>query len=268
MIDLANRTNHDMWVNIPHLADDDYSHQLAALIQANLKSGLKVYVEWSNETWNGQFQQTHYSYDRGNALGLDSDPWSAAFKYQVYAAVRVFAQFEQVFGKNSPRVVKVLAGQSDNSWLTGVHIAALKDTRINPLGITANAYAIAPYFGLGVDGNSASAITQLADDMKSVLATVAEQHTVIAGAGLRMVAYEGGQHVLTGANVVNARPEMYQLYTSYLDGVAPYFDVFMHYCHSGTWNSGGAWGAETNLGATGAGSYKLKAINDWMAKHQ
>ncbi len=121
MIDLCNRVDRDMWVTLPDQADDDYAYQLALLIDARVAPHLKVYVEWSNETWNTIFSQTDRAYDRGNALGLDSGPWSAAFKYHVYAAVRVFAQFERVFGVDSPRIVKVLAGHSVNTWQTGLH---------------------------------------------------------------------------------------------------------------------------------------------------
>jgi hypothetical protein len=267
MIDLCNRTHQDMWVTVPHRADDDYAFQLATLIRDTLDPTLKVYVEWSNETWNGQFQQTHYAYDQGAALGLDNDPWAAAFKYHVYAAVRLFAQFERAFGAANPRVVKVLAGQSGNAWITGVHLAALADPRINPAGITADAYAIAPYFGRDVDGNAGDAIDRLRDNMHTVLGEVAAQYAVVHPAGLQLVAYEGGQHVLSGAEIVNARPEMYALYAEYLDGLQPYLSLFMHYVHSGRWNSGGAWGAEQTVGAASAASPKLHALFDWIAAH-
>jgi hypothetical protein len=249
------------------MADADYSFQLATLIKAQLKPTLKVYVEWSNETWNGGFQQSQYAYDQGNALGLDSDPWSAAFKYHVYAAVRVFAQFDKVFGATGAQLVKVLAGQTDNNWMTGIHIAALGDAKINPLHVTANAYAVAPYFGHGVNGNAGDAITQLYAAVKSVTADVKAQYDVVSKSGLQLLAYEGGQHVLNGADVVNARPEMYQVYTQYLDAMAPYFTLFTHYCHSGSWNSGGAWGAEQSVNATGSAAYKYRAIVDWVARH-
>jgi hypothetical protein len=37
-----------------------------------LKANCKLYVEYSNETWNGIFQQSHYCCDEGIALGLDA----------------------------------------------------------------------------------------------------------------------------------------------------------------------------------------------------
>jgi hypothetical protein len=267
MIDLCNRTGRDMWVTVPAMADDDYAFQLATLIQKTLNPDRKVYVEWSNETWNGIFDQTHYAYDRGNALGLDPDPWSAAFKYHVYAAVRVFAQFDRVFGAQSPRLVKVLAGQAENSWLTGVHLAALKDPRINPDGVAASAYAIAPYFGRDVDGAAPDALDRLREAMQQTVTAVQAQYALVSAAGLPLVAYEGGQHVMNGADVVNQRPEMYQIYADYLAAMAPYFQLFMHYVHNGVWSPGGAWGAEQHVGDGMTAAPKLHALMDWIHAH-
>jgi hypothetical protein len=267
MIDLCNRLGRDMWVTVPHRADEAYGLALADLIQRSLDPKLKVYVEWSNETWNGGFPQTQYSYDQGNALGLSSDPWTAAFKYHVYAAVRLFHSFDTVFGANSPRVVKVLAGQSPNSWITEQHLAALADPKINPLGVKVDAYAIAPYFGHDVDGAAGDAVTRLHQAVQQAIGEVKKQYEVVHAAGLPLLAYEGGQHVLNNAQVVNQRPEMYDIYKEYLDGVAPYFALFMHYVHNGNWNPGGAWGAEKFVGEPLSESPKLRSLFDWIKSH-
>lgn len=52
VIELANLTGKDPWINIPHLADDDYVEQLAILLKNNLNSERKIYIEYSNEIWN------------------------------------------------------------------------------------------------------------------------------------------------------------------------------------------------------------------------
>jgi fibronectin type 3 domain-containing protein len=58
MIQFANATNTDMWINIPDLANSDYIQNLATLIlngnqyTAGLKSNLHVYFEQGNEDWN------------------------------------------------------------------------------------------------------------------------------------------------------------------------------------------------------------------------
>jgi hypothetical protein len=264
MIDLCNRTNTDMWINIPHLADQDYVNQLATLIQTTLKPTLKVYIEWSNETWNTEFAQTQYAYDQGNALALDADKWAAAFKYHVYAAVRVFAQFEAIFGKNSDRLVKVIAGEFDNSWVTMQHMDALKDPKINPDNIVVNAYALAPYFGEGVDFNGPDPMGRLAESIDGVKTRVQEQSAMVTAAGLSLVAYEGGQHSRENADMLNAQPQMYQVYTDYLNALAPSMKLLVHYCHNGSWNEEEAWGAEQAVGEPLSKAHKLRAIFDWI----
>jgi len=58
MVDLANTLGADLWVCVPHQADNDYIRQMARLFRDRVKPGLKVYVEFSNETWNWMFSQT------------------------------------------------------------------------------------------------------------------------------------------------------------------------------------------------------------------
>ena len=57
MIELANESQKDMWINIPVLATPQFVQSLAQLIYANLDSNLNVYVEYGNENWNGGFSQ-------------------------------------------------------------------------------------------------------------------------------------------------------------------------------------------------------------------
>jgi fibronectin type 3 domain-containing protein len=76
MIMLANAEHHDMWINVPVDADDDYVTHLATLIrQGNaftpgLDSDLHVYVEYSNEVWNSGFPQQQYNQARADQEGI------------------------------------------------------------------------------------------------------------------------------------------------------------------------------------------------------
>ena len=53
----ANMLDKDLWVNVPHKASDDYVRNLAQLLKDNLEPDRVVYVEYSNEVWNGIFDQ-------------------------------------------------------------------------------------------------------------------------------------------------------------------------------------------------------------------
>src|SRR5439155_15705415 len=56
-IELGNRADKDIWLNIPALADDDFVRQIGQLVRDKLRPDLHCYIEYSNEVWNGQFQQ-------------------------------------------------------------------------------------------------------------------------------------------------------------------------------------------------------------------
>ena len=65
MVMIANKLNVDPWFTIPHCANDlhgstsvadPFTRQFAQYVHDNLNSNLKAYVEYSNETWNGDMQ--------------------------------------------------------------------------------------------------------------------------------------------------------------------------------------------------------------------
>jgi hypothetical protein len=81
LIQLANTTGMDLWINIPYHVDvydatgSNYVTQLATLIKANLNAGIHVYVEYSNELWNGKFPQyTDITADANAAQAVSGDP--------------------------------------------------------------------------------------------------------------------------------------------------------------------------------------------------
>lgn len=111
-IQLANETGKDLWINIPHKATDDYILQLATLIKATLNPWLKVYVEFSNETWNGAygFSQVNELHDTavamagagGSILNYDNTNDSSGWTYQkrlvAKRTVDTSNTFRSVFG--------------------------------------------------------------------------------------------------------------------------------------------------------------------------
>ncbi|MDQ6681332.1 MAG: hypothetical protein M3Y67_10285, partial [Pseudomonadota bacterium] len=70
MIDLANTLQAEPWFCIPHLADDDYVRQFAALVKARLEPRLKATIEYSNEVWNNSFAQGKWALAESARLGL------------------------------------------------------------------------------------------------------------------------------------------------------------------------------------------------------
>jgi hypothetical protein len=240
-----------------------------------LKPGLRVYFEYSNETWNGMFSQTHYSLKEGTELALNPNPkpnakgedWVNAFRFHAWAAIRIFRAADLVFGANQARVEKVLATHIGNSGATRQHLAVMADPKLNPWGVKATAISPAPYFGHKVDGADPEAAVKLRADIKKVGEKSAQLKEIAASAGLKLIAYEGGQHVGKSAHVINRKPVMVEIYADYLTEMARYYDHFSHYCHVGKAGDRGAWGAMEKTGQPVTEVPKYLALVEYTAEH-
>ena len=154
MIDLANTLHVDPWFCIPHQASDDYVRQFATLLHARLDPALQPHIEYSNEVWNTGFAQTTWANARSQALGLAS-PYGQPAIFYAMRAVQIFKIMQGVYGADSGRIVRVLAGQAAwDNFLT--HMLAYKDTAAN-----ADVMAIAPYFNAAAAGDPAQVATTL-----------------------------------------------------------------------------------------------------------
>jgi hypothetical protein len=114
MIALANQTQKNLWINIPHQADANYVTQLATLVRDTLDPNLKVYVEYSNEIWsNSLFEQGVWAGQQASALGITK----AAFNAKKTA--EHWKSFQTVLGAGwEDRLVRVGAiwsAQTDSS---------------------------------------------------------------------------------------------------------------------------------------------------------
>ncbi|HEX7479662.1 MAG TPA: hypothetical protein VF331_17790 [Polyangiales bacterium] len=223
MIDLANRLDADAWLCVPHEVDDHYIEQMAQLVRLRLDPRHKLYLEHSNEVWNGQFPQHEYAAKHGCAAGYgEQEPnagscdgegrqW-AAVKWHAKRSADIFRIFTQVFGGDE-RLVRVLSGQAAYPELNEALLQAFEDPRYNPTQVHADALAIAPYFGGAiadwlvtqheVQSVSAQEIAQrAAASIELQVKKPAADNKLLADTyGLRLVAYEGGQSlVATGPN--------------------------------------------------------------------
>jgi len=121
MVNLANTTDKDFWLTVPTAADDDFVVQLATLLKNTLNPNLKIYIEYSNETWNVGYPGYDYSEAIQRKSGLGGSPVLVpADAWHPYRALQIFHLFNQVFGEAdlrinrdpNSRLVRVLTGQT------------------------------------------------------------------------------------------------------------------------------------------------------------
>ncbi len=261
IIALANASGKDAWITLPDQVSDDYVTSLATLMKAELKSGINVYLEYSNELWNGSFPQSHrVTVDaRANPLLTKTDDFGrtgeqAAFKLKHFADL-----FDQVFADQSSRVKPVLCGQDANTYFLDCGLAFLQQTCGDPSGYLSG-IGIAPYVdldnavdqtGLTMDGLFASMNQFIANELTPWV----QSHAALARQyKLPLLAYEGGQSLMAfnpavGGNInvdlktaAQNDPRMGDLYRSINalwrqngGGLFDYFTMYSAYDNSGYW---------------------------------
>lgn len=231
MIDLCNAAGKNPWFCIPHLADDNFVTQFATMVHNRLDPRLSVYVEYSNEVWNGAFPAYWHAAAQGQALGFSNNTDLAALRYCSYRSVQIFNIFRGIFTDKS-RVVRILGSQ---------HAVPSKSVELmdwqNAYQHT-DAVAIAIYCGtsLGEPGQitrilqmtPAQVVVEAALTIPGNMA-LAKQHADLARArGMRLVGSEGGQH-LVGINGAQFNSQLTQkLIAANRDPLMEaFYDLFM-----------------------------------------
>ncbi|WP_435140400.1 calcium-binding protein [Pseudopelagicola sp. nBUS_19] len=151
MVHLANQIGADPWFCMPHLADENYIQQFAVYVRDNLDPELKAYVEYSNEMWNWDFDQTQWALqeaDKRWGAGAGDDAWIQFAGMKAGEMGRIWGE---VYGDSSEsRLVRVVSTHTDWPGLeTGMLQAPLWQFEGNPKPLTyLDAYAVTGYFGL------------------------------------------------------------------------------------------------------------------------
>lgn len=272
VVELANLLEKDVWINVPHQADDDYIQQLASFFLANLSTDLNIYVEYSNEVWNSQFAQHHYAAEQGLLLGYPEASWDRAWQYTAKRSADIFRVFTDTFG-GAERLIRIIPTQAANAWVTNRIMEYFNNPMYNPTQVAADAIAIAPYFG-GTDvantivsqGEVATiTIPEIVARMQASLPVAfgyMEDNKVVAdNFDLDLIAYEGGQHlVATGANVnideltaklnaANHHPDLQAAYCQYFDyWYTNHGGLFAHFSSHGSYSKWGSWGVKETMG--------------------
>lgn len=295
MLSLANLLGADPWLCIPHLADDAFVTALSKLLKAQLGVGRKVHLEYSNEVWNGQFQQTQWALAQADALKLHpTDRYTGLMRFYSRRSQQIFRLVAAAMGGHT-RLRRVMATQAVVPYFTESILAWEAARNLTDL------FAIAPYFGntwtepaqaaalkrLGVDGvfawldGKASAADQKVleyGSLPSIDAVVAAQASVLRPLGIPLTAYEGGQHLLAAGTLhsdsqlnalldaVNRDPRMKGTYLRYLASWrSRTAQPMVHFVHCDGWSAWGRWGAEEYPSQPRSKAPKLDALLTYIA---
>lgn len=279
MVDLANRVNADPWFNMPHRATDDYMAQFAMQVKSLLRADRRVYVEYSNEVWNGQFSQGNYIEAQGTAtFGAQGSGFDRRLNWHGLRTAQMCDLWKAAWGAQANRVVCVLGAQAANAYTQTQAADCPMWTAGQPCTAHGlDAVAIAPYFGgyIGEPANQSVVQGWTLDNLFTELnsggqlsggpsgGAIAETADWIAShrsaantRALSLIAYEGGQHLVGIFGVennnaitdlltsANRDPRMGQAYANYLtQWKAQGGELFVHFTASGDYSKWGSWGA-------------------------
>ena len=213
MVALANAAGRDMWINVPHLATDDFVTKLAQLIRfgsdgvnpytnpvANpvyppLNTNRQVFVEYSNEIWsNGDsFSQGNWAQEQATALGISKPRFNARRFCQVWRS------FQSVFVGEPSRVVRVAAVWTGLQSYTEPflkEITAYGPTLSPPQ--TADIVAPTTYFGNGIQDWAYAKSQQQAGTADTWFFTT---NTFVDGTTVKPVSLAANDPYWTGTNV-------------------------------------------------------------------
>jgi hypothetical protein len=290
MVDLANRLGADPWFNVPTRANDAYVREMAQIVNRCLAPGLVPSLEYSNETWNGTFDQYGYTQQRGAELGLDQgDAFAGGLRFTAHRSLEIWDVWDSILTSRPYR--RVLASQSANTF-TGETMLEYRRAAGEPTaGERADAYAIAPYFTIpGLDepdklgalrGMSVGALLDLAAaDVDGRVADDLRANTELARRfGVELVAYEGGQHLVGAAGnqddatlarkliAANRHKRIGTIYARYLDlWSRAVGSAFNHFTDVTVPSKFGSWGSVEFMGQRRAASHKRRALETFAKK--
>jgi hypothetical protein len=252
VIELCNLQGVDPWICLPYQANDQYIDSLAALFYNGLHPDLKVYIEYSNETWNWNYWMTNdYVNNQGVAAGYSTSLGEAGIMFSTIRLLEMIETFQQVYGSEYDDRVRSVAATQGWSWPIDVVYQTLTSNQLNPNGTMPHAIACAPYF-CGelmsfVDSSMYCNLTeaQIFDSLYHGINMIIQESFVpfreyADSLNVDFYTYESGYHIaelnfgqftdsclIELFNAVNRDPEMENVYCTYMDSMFMNYDLDM-----------------------------------------
>lgn len=241
IIQLANLTQKDIWINVPYMADSNYIAQMAQFFKDNLDPNIKIYLEYSNEVWNPVFYSQSVWVSANAPSNLINTPQKTA-----YFAKRVFDIWYQVYGNEaSLKLIRVAGTQMGNPWVGQQMLAYLTSSGVDAVAPAAYIdFRSSHYDSLDVYGSNTkvSDVIRLTRKSFNELKPLYIQNSATAiNYNVREIYYEGGQHLIPeggiqqpyGQALLDAQTDtaMYNVYQELMEFIrdSTQSDLLMHF---------------------------------------
>ena len=271
LVALANEAQVSPWFTLPYHADDEYQRRFADYVQANLDPKLVAHVELGNEVWNSGFYAQFERVQReGMARGLaPKNNYEAVLRRYAQRLTEVMKIWTTVYKDRPKSLVRIAATQ--NGYVdTSNMVLGFEDT-----AKWVDALAIAPYFSFDkkkypLDSGMDNIFVGVDASIDETLA-LADKHRAIADKyGVRLIAYEAGQHILLPENIpmlkaINRDPRMETAYRRYIDGWRERNgDLMVLMQDVAATGRYGAWGLREYLGQPLSDAPKARAVATYL----
>ncbi len=290
---LANQIDSDIWLNIPHNVTEYYVWEYAKLMFEELEGDQQVYFEYSNEPWNTGFGQGEYFQEQAIQSEVSAvNGYEARLKWYAARSASLCNVWKQTWEEaNDYRVTCVInAPITQPDKITTM--LACDHWEHSPCYKHLDAVAVAPYFGQhigqpehlatlrqwanwgesGLDhlfeelryggklpdvgGISPAPLPVVYENITTAVATVVS-YVNSDNRRLKLVAYEGGQHLVGLGDVQNDEKlntlftefnRNWRMKTLYADYLAMWNerggDMFLHYKSTSSYSQWGYWGSQ------------------------
>ncbi len=299
MIELANQTGIDPWFNMPHMATDDYVRNFAKTVKENLDPELKVYVEYSNEVWGSWEEAYKYATQQGTDR-FGSSSQHPRIDFHAQRTSEIGRIWDQEFGSQTDRAIGVLGAKHSDANEAKIALDYIRSTGMSLAEAGIDKLAVAPYFGTyfgsaenqpdiqrwmqDSDGGLSKLFKEITEGgqlehggrggaLQLAYDRTQQNIDVANEAGIEVIAYEGGQHLVgLGAMqenqaltdlliAANRDPRMGEIYKEYF---AKWNEqgggLFADFTDVKVPSKYGSWGSKENL--YDEGGPKWDAVQD------
>jgi hypothetical protein len=276
---LSKLTSTDIWICLPHLADDEYINNIADYLFKNTQAHVKIYIEYSNEVWNQLFSQGRYAVIKGKELGISQ------FEFYSLRSVQIFTIFEKYFPLE--RIIRILSTQTVSTYISE------KILKYNNAYLHADALGVTGYFSCDLTNHAMAARVPIMSfdqmfakcdaSLPNEINYIKKQLAIAAKYNISIAYYEGGPSILedqaiydgsetAGATekylAMHRHPKMKTTYLNFLNAIKNISGFgkypYMQFGFVGLPTKYGSWGIVEYIQQNELQAPKYMALSDFL----